>query len=350
MKTRHMRITSLLATLLLPTVGWPAEATVQYLVDLVALKKGLVASTPLTFQLYTDPDCTVASGPPIAINAGDLDLVEKVKTFRLREGIRKPPLLRLQHRLTGIPLDTAIFLAITGDGILPAQGSCQFQFQSVSGAGTLIPCVTASATDVFFNNCNVHIRNGTGTTDGVPNGRGNLIVGYNENDGGDTKNGSHNLVIGPHHTYTSFGGIVAGLNNRIAAAYASVTGGDSNAATGITASVSGGTFNTASGTAASATGGTNNIAIGDMASVTGGQSNTASAASAAVTGGTSNVASGLKSSVTGGESNDATGENASVSGGANNTAGGIRSSVSGGGNRSAAGLEDWAAGGLFQDL
>ena len=42
---------------------------------------------------------------------------------------------------------------------------------------------------------NVHVRDGSGGTDGAVNGLGNLIVGYNE-DSGDTRSGSHNLVVG----------------------------------------------------------------------------------------------------------------------------------------------------------
>jgi hypothetical protein len=41
----------------------------------------------------------------------------------------------------------------------------------------------------------VHIVDGTGDTDGPVNGLGNLIVGYDA-DFGDTRTGSHNLVLG----------------------------------------------------------------------------------------------------------------------------------------------------------
>ena len=106
----------------------------------------------------------------------------------------------------------------------------------------------------------MHVRSGSGATDGAVNGLGNLIVGYDEDGGGDIKNGSHNLVIGQNHTYTNYGGLVAGSDNAV---------------TGTNASVSGGRLNVASGDDASVSGGSNNTASGDNASVSGGQSRTA---------------------------------------------------------------------------
>lgn len=145
---------------------------------------------------------------------------------------------------------------------------------------------------IIFHDANVHVRSGSGSTDnggGAPNGRGNLIVGYNGVLGGETRTGSHNLIVGDDHSYTSYGGFVAGVENNILAPHASVSGGNDNTASGDFSSVSGGTLNTASG---------------------------------------------IRSSVSGGQRNEASGDS---------------SSVSGGNNRSALGLHDWVAGGLFQD-
>ena len=69
-------------------------------------------------------------------------------------------------------------------------------------------------TDAYFSGFNVHIQSGTGATDGPLNGRGNLIVG-------------------DEHEYTSFGGFVAGLANRVTGVYASVSGGEDNTTSGI---------------------------------------------------------------------------------------------------------------------
>ena len=96
--------------------------------------------------------------------------------------------------------------------------------------------------DFVFTGVNVHVRSGSGATDGSVNGLGNLIVGYDElrGSGLDDKTGSHNLVVGPTHNYSSYGGLVAGCRNAVSGIYASVSGGSNNAASNECASVSGG--------------------------------------------------------------------------------------------------------------
>jgi hypothetical protein len=262
-----------------------------------------------------------------------------------------------------------------------------------------LTCLRREGTDVIFEGCNVHIRSGAGATDAAVNGLGNLIIGYNEATSLPTppnvRTGSHNLVVGPFHTYSSFGGFVAGQNNAVSGSsasvsggsghtasgrlssvsggtnnratefaasvsggtghtasglFASVSGGAGNTAGGQSASVSGGAGNTASNLAASVSGGADNTANGARASVSGGAGNTASNDEASVSGGAANVANGIRASVSGGQSNTASNLAASVSGGGGNLAGGNLSSVSGGQNRSAPGDFDWAAGGLFQNF
>ncbi len=89
----------------------------------------------------------------------------------------------------------------------------------VTGAHTTPACLTADANgDAVFDGCNVHIRNGSGTTDGPVNTLGNLIIGYNEEPAGGlaagNRDGSHNLIIGRTHRYLSFG--AAGAHSRVA--------------------------------------------------------------------------------------------------------------------------------------
>ncbi len=173
---------------------------------------------------------------------------------------------------------------------------------------------------VIFEGCNVHVQNGLNDTESA-DGRGNLVIGYNEDD--ETivtdREGSHNLIVGPNHSYGSYGGLVAGYSNAI---------------DGTFASVSGGSFNTASG---------------NRASVSGGSGNVASSLGASINGGLGNTASASNTSVCGGAMNDASGESASVSGGFDNTASGNHSSVSGGAGRSAEMEFDWAAGSLYEN-
>jgi hypothetical protein len=189
---------------------------------------------------------------------------------------------------------------------------------------------------LIIEGANVHVRSGSGATDdgGSLTGLGNLVVGYNEDASIFVdRSGSHNLVVGPEHTYSSFGGLVAGSNNA-------VTGGS--------ASVSGGSRNVASGEYASVSGGNDNNASGDQSSVSGGEENNASGVFSSVSGGDDNRAIGDRSSVSGGTDNRASGTLSSVSGGDSNEAIGAASSVSGGFERTAPNIDNWAAGGLLE--
>ena len=208
--------------------------------------------------------------------------------------------------------------------------------------------------DVVFEDCNVHIRSGSGATDGLTNGNGNLVIGYNEDASGTKdRTGSHNLIIGPEHSYPSFGGFVAGKNNTVSGEYASVTGGEGHTAgnnpgltecnglTGFASSVTGGLGSTACGSYSSISGGQGNIASGQSASVSGGLQNTAGAKpsdqecfglagpAASVNGGNHNTACGDYDSVSGGVSNTASGGESIVSGGDNNITRGHESTISG---------------------
>lgn len=200
-----------------------------------------------------------------------------------------------------------------------------------------------SGPHVIFTGVNVHVRSGFGYTDdgGNPKGLGNLIIGYNEEPdkgviaGGDERRGSHNVIIGPKHRYSSYGGLIAGSTNIVSGPYCTVAGGESNTASGDTATVGGGYTNTASEY---------------CSSVSGGRQNKAESFYSTVGGGLGNQASGFYSSVTGGQSNTASGVSASVSGGSFNTAGGEASSISGGKGCGAWNSNSWRAGSLVQSF
>ncbi|MCH7945347.1 MAG: hypothetical protein IIC73_04940 [Armatimonadetes bacterium] len=141
------------------------------------------------------------------------------------------------------------------------------QFMSVLGTTTR------------FSGTNVQVVNGRGGTHLI-NGLGNLIVGYNETNAGfgEERGGSHNIVVGILHDYLSYGGLVAGLANRIASQHASVTGGGFNVASGAFSTVTAGERNIASGFRSAVTGGIRNTASHLYSTVSGGanQSTTSS--------------------------------------------------------------------------
>jgi hypothetical protein len=197
---------------------------------------------------------------------------------------------------------------------------------SVPGAGGL--------PEVRITGANLRLVNGLRAT-ATANGLGNLLVGYNEpRQGGNVETGSHNVVVGQGHNFSSFGGLVVGRQNEISGAFAAISGGFDNTASGASAAVSGGIFNRASGASAAISGGFDNTASANATSVCGGQGNTARGESATVSGGHGNTASGPTAAISGGEANTASGFTASVSGGRNHTA---------------RGDFDWVAGPLFAD-
>ena len=127
--------------------------------------------------------------------------------------------------------------------------------------------------DIYITGANVHVKSGGSSTDDTVDGTGNIIIGFNE--GGSQRTGSHNLIVGSNHNYSSYGGIVVGFQNTISQPYASVSGGEINTANGFAASVSGGSGNIASGGDASVSGGNSNVASGSQSSVSGGLSHEA---------------------------------------------------------------------------
>ncbi len=213
----------------------------------------------------------------------------------------------------------------------------------------LLQHFSRSGNELYISGANLNIRSGSGTTNGTVNGLGNLIVGYNENSFAATRTGSHNLVVGMQHEYTSYAGLVVGYRNAVTGPYSSISGGHTNTASGNYSSVSGGRNNTASGQTTSVSGGAYNTASGSHSSVSGGTYNTASGSNASVSGGSSNNANGSNSSVSGGTLNDANDVHATVSGGYNNTASADWATVSGGANRTAGGNSDWVGGSLWEN-
>jgi hypothetical protein len=197
----------------------------------------------------------------------------------------------------------------------------------------------------ILTGANLCIVNGLGDTE-TTNSVGNLIMGYNETQPEPwERTGSHNIIVGPHHGWESFGGIAVGWRHRISGKYASVSGGELNVASGDFASISGGFGSTASGRATSINGGVGNLAETLWASIGGGQNNIADGVASSVTGGFRNRASNHFASVSGGAANTASGRSAAVSGGFDNVATAEASAVNGGFNGGATGEASSVCGG-----
>jgi hypothetical protein len=184
---------------------------------------------------------------------------------------------------------------------------------------------------VRLTGVNLQVVSGSGATAAPPNGLGNVIIGYNEDDlpMGDLHTGSHNLVVGADHSFTASGGLLAGYGNTVSADFASVTGGTANLASGAMSWVGGGEFGEASGS---------------LSAVAGGYNGRASGVGGATLGGFGARAEGDYSVVAGGEGGRATGLDATVTGGSFCVASGAAATVSGGNHVTQATSYGWAAG------
>ena len=193
--------------------------------------------------------------------------------------------------------------------------------QRIADLESLLQDVSRSGDTLVISGANLQVVNGTGSTEET-NGLGNLIIGYNESrqdPAEDDRSGSHMLVAGSQLNYSSYGGIVTGLDNTVSGSYSAavagadnlagcclnaVLGGSGNAADGRSAVVVGGTTNSASGNAALVAGGLNNTANGDFnASAFGGESNSAAGTLASAYGGQEDLAQARRSAVLGGYAN-----------------------------------------------
>jgi hypothetical protein len=196
---------------------------------------------------------------------------------------------------------------------------------------------------VEFSAVNLQVVNGAGATN-TTNGEGNLIVGYAENANNRARTGSHNLIVGVQHGWTSYGDLISGANDTASGAYAAAFG-QANTATGQFSMVAG-SSNTTTGTWSTVTGGEFNQAVDPYSAIAGGCGNLTS-------GGTprsQDCAGGGVDSVLGGVSNRAHGEGDVVAGGDFNTALGTESSVAGGEDNSVADFFTTVAGGVSNSV
>ena len=217
----------------------------------------------------------------------------------------------------------------------------QTQIAALSGRvealESLLAGVSRNADTLRLSGLNLQVVNGTGSTEEM-NGLGNVIIGYNADPAATERTGSHNLVIGDEHSYTSHSGIASGLNNNLSEVRSFVSGTD-NTASGNDSFVGGGTGNAASGSLSFVGGGDRNTASGVRSFLAGGEVATASGWRAFVGGGYSNTASGGIPDV--GPGKPGTTGGAFVGGGFENTASGEGSFVGGGDGNTASGVCAW---------
>jgi len=190
---------------------------------------------------------------------------------------------------------------------LICEGECSALEPRLAALEALLANVTIVGDNLVLTGMNFQVVSGTGDTDGDVNGTGNIIIGYDEdNDSSDEKSGSHNLVVGRFHSYSNYGGIVAGEDNEI---------------TGQSSAVLGGARNSTDGDGGVVVGGLENQADADTSVVLAGENNRANGRSCSISGGGGNLCTGLASSVSGGSDNFVSGAGSVIGGGSNRTLG-----------------------------
>lgn len=195
----------------------------------------------------------------------------------------------------------AVLKAAVGQDVdLTCEGECEALEPRLAALEALLANLTIDGDNLVLTGMNFQVVSGSGETDGKINGKGNIILGYDEANGGDDKTGSHNLVIGALHSYPTWGGIVAGLNNEITGASAGVLGGANSLASGDGAVVVGGEGNEARGDQTGILGGIENRTDGTYSSIVGGEDNYCAARASVVGGGRSNSANSSWSTMSGG--------------------------------------------------
>jgi hypothetical protein len=134
------------------TAAVAADLPARYTVDEKQLKAA-VATTNLTFQLYSDPLCT-SSVYMTTVAIENVDLIGRIKPFNPKNAVKKKNTAELRATLTAVPPGPSLYLKVTGTGVVPIGGACQVQASGLSGPsgpGQLVVKDSNSATLGIFD-------------------------------------------------------------------------------------------------------------------------------------------------------------------------------------------------------
>jgi hypothetical protein len=257
--------------------------------DRIATATAGVASASLcSLGLLTTAALAVllAAGPSAAQVCGDVNADNNVTVTDAQRVLRAS---------VGVPVE------------LVCQDQCAALETRLEVLEDLLANLKIDGNNLVLTGMNFQVVSGSGETDGNVNGKGNIIIGYNEaDDNDDEDSGSHNLVVGRFHSYSGYGGIVAGEDNEILGAASSVLGGEQNRAE-------------EDGSVIVA--GQDNETDGETSVILGGELNHTLTRSSGIAGGSNNVSAGIVSFIDGGNNNIVTGNGSVIGGGSNRTLG-----------------------------
>ena len=204
----------------------------------------------LLFSLLTVA-CTPEQAPTQAPTDDDSALTARIDAL---ESLHAADVAALEARIAALESDNAALLTAAADAteaiadVEARIGALESSGGSSTAALSRLSEVLAvdSGGDLFLDGVNLSIRSGAGATDATPNGKGNLILGYSESYGAESRTGSHTLIVGPYHSWTAAWGIVAGEQNGLYADGGALIGGFGNTVTHANAVDAGGTGVTSS--------------------------------------------------------------------------------------------------------
>jgi len=109
-----------------PRSASAADLKVSYLVDAPSLQKNTHAGTPLTFEVYVDPNCTTKIASQ-TVNVEAVSLIEQAKALRVRGAPKPPSVAEILLTMSGLPVVPVAYARVSGTGIIPVNSSCQLQ-------------------------------------------------------------------------------------------------------------------------------------------------------------------------------------------------------------------------------
>ena len=110
------------------------ELGVKYDVDLKTFKSDAPNGTALTFDLYSDPDCTSLLHSEIIVTGAPTLMVEKLKLQTVKGASKPDKTARLRTTLETPTIADQAFLEVVGPGVSPSEGdACQPQIVAGNG-------------------------------------------------------------------------------------------------------------------------------------------------------------------------------------------------------------------------
>jgi hypothetical protein len=148
MKLVNHALAALMAVMTGASLAQAVDVPVTYTVEEKPLKNAIAGST-VVFELHADDLCTAAIHTEI-VPIEDVTLITKLGQFTPKGDVKLPKTVELRTTLVGVPASPALYLRVSGGGVVPVGGACQAIVSAVPGpqgvAGPAGPAGSPGAT------------------------------------------------------------------------------------------------------------------------------------------------------------------------------------------------------------